>query len=204
MSGRASVVLACIVGCVVALQLACAPPPEDAVGEAARHFWSALRAGDTDRAAAVALPIAPERLSDLAEARPLEALALHETMVGDAQAAIETSLPTGDPAEPLRFMTHLVETEQGWRVDAERTASELRTASLARGVLAAEESIRETSRALGEAIARGARDASRALEEAVEAWEREFDATRPEPAPPGGPDEPSEEEPPSRPTERRL
>jgi hypothetical protein len=172
---RAALVRALGAWLALAPLLACAPA-EPGPAEVAGDFWAALRDGDPAAARAAALAPEPGRLEALAE-RPLAALELGAVLEGEARAVVETSLP--GEREPVVFYTHLVRTEAGWRVDAGRTAGELRRAELAGAYANAGEALRESGRALGDALERSAREASEALRRALEEIEEALEAQEP-------------------------
>lgn len=183
---RAPVPRSAAIAAVLSLAAACVPASQSPE-EVARGFWSAIEASDFEGARALSTAPSERRLHALFGQRIFQDVSFAETLTNEDSALVETALAGPEGAPTIAFNTHLVRFDDGWRVDPEPTAADLRRAAFAAALSDVQESLREGQRVLSEALEQGARDASEALRRAIEDLDRALGAPPPGGATPGEP-----------------
>jgi len=130
--------------------------------QVAQEFWDGVERGEPTACGA---PLAGE-----AELRDV---ALGETLDNEASALVSTSLTRRTAEGELRvtFYTHLVGSNDGWRVDCDATRAEIQKALFVGGMREFGDALGRGARELGEALDQGVREMDRALREALEGEE---------------------------------
>jgi hypothetical protein len=144
----------------------------EAPGDVALEFWAAVQSRDHDRARSLSTRPEARDVDGLMEKGSIHGVSLAETLSNDASALVETSLVFGADDERVSFQTHLQRLEEGWRVDAVRTARDFRRAEIVASIEELENAMREGVEAATEAIEEGLTQGAESLREALEELER--------------------------------
>jgi len=139
-----------------------AASPEDV----AKDFWQAVAAGEIEEAEALATETRLRRLQRMADRLELGEVQVGKAVVTENTALVETTFEA--KSEPVIFDTHMVKTEDGWRVDPRRSRQAMNAAMVEASVADLRDAFRAGAGALGEAMEEGLEEASEAMREALE------------------------------------
>jgi hypothetical protein len=163
--------------------LACGRFDEDAPRHVADEFWSALQRQDYETARALSGETGENGLRELAEAHPIETLAFGEILRNETKALVETTAVLAPRDVEVTFLTHLVQTDGGWRVDLPATRRDLTRQTLAASFEQVRESLRGSTDRLMQEFEQRALEASETLRKALEELEQNLSNPPPPPSP---------------------
>ncbi len=136
----------------------------------AKNFWQAVSDGKIEKAEELATKSSLRRLERMADRLELSDVQVEDAVVTENAAEVETSFEAD--GEPVVFSTHLVKTEDGWRVDPRRSRQSMNAALVEASVADLRDAFRAGAGALGEAMEEGLEEATEAMREALEELER--------------------------------
>ncbi len=148
----------------IACSLLEAPP-----AEVAGRFWLAIDDGDVEEARALSAGAPPGLLEQLVRRRSIDGVEVGAVRRDGERCTVDTRI--GQRGKRLVFTTHLVHTEEGWRVEVRESADSLRRAAMASSIEELREGFREGADALGDAVEQGLDEAAKAMRRALDELE---------------------------------
>ena len=142
-------------------------PPAEVAG----RFWLAIGDGDLEEARALSAGASPRLLEQLARRRPIEGVEVGPVRRDGERCTVDTRI--GQRGEKLVFTTHLVHTQEGWRVEVRESVDSLRRAAMVSSIEELREGFREGADALGDAVEQGLDEAAKAMRRALDDLEGE-------------------------------
>ena len=134
----------------------------------ARNFWRAVADGEMDEAKKLATPASLRRIERMSSRREFEDVEVESAVIQDERAEVETLLVVGEEGDPVVFTTHLVQTEDGWRVDSKKSWQAMNAAFVEASISDLQEAFRAGAGAIGEAVEEGLEEASEAMRDALD------------------------------------